>query len=417
MENMSSKVSTCSTNKTAKEKRLAKDVRNIVRQKPKGLLKLNKRLLKLKRGEELRAIPEAAAARDLIIDRNIDEEEPLTTKWSALQRMDINKKRSRSIDSKKSENKRQKRDSYDSDDQESDDSGAEYDSSSDEDEDNGHVIDEEVDPEEILTKLSNTNIESGTIKGSGKEAAWFDGVDPMLVEDDILVEVDMDKEEEALNPKPKLAPKITDDMLKTAVALDCEMVGCGDNGSENTLARISIVDRLGNCLYDKYVQPPCRITDYRTKYSGIRPKDLINAMPFKEVQREVAVLIKNKLLVAHAVKNDLDVLMLSHPHHMIRDTSTYDEFRKKYRGMVPSLKNLSRDYLNVAIQKGEHDSVEDARATMKVYMMHHQKWEESLAGMSRTSQRKYSKVNEKRRKRWNKKKTHNKTYKTQRFRK
>ena len=50
-----------------------------------GLLKLNKRLLKLKRGEELRAIPEAAAARDLIIDRNIDEEEPLTTKWSALQ--------------------------------------------------------------------------------------------------------------------------------------------------------------------------------------------------------------------------------------------------------------------------------------------------------------------------------------------
>ena len=78
--------------------------------------------------------------------------------------MDINKKRSRSIDSKKSENKRQKRDSYDSDDQESDDSGAEYDSSSDEDEDNGHVIDEEVDPEEILTKLSNTNIESGTIK-------------------------------------------------------------------------------------------------------------------------------------------------------------------------------------------------------------------------------------------------------------
>ena len=50
------------------------------------------------------------------------------------------------------------------------------------------------------------------VQGSGKEAAWFDGVDPMLVEDDILVEVDMDKEEEALNPKPKLAPKITDDM-------------------------------------------------------------------------------------------------------------------------------------------------------------------------------------------------------------
>jgi RNA exonuclease 4 len=37
----------------------------------------------------------------------------------------------------------------------------------------------------------------------------------------------------------------------------------------------------------------------------------------------VARLIKDKILVGHALKNDLDVLMLSHPRKMIRDTATY----------------------------------------------------------------------------------------------
>ena len=40
------------------------------------------------------------------------------------------------------------------------------------------------------------------------------------------------------------------------------------------LARCSLVNHHGNTLYDKYVAPMDVITDYRTEYSGIRPRDL-----------------------------------------------------------------------------------------------------------------------------------------------
>ena len=58
------------------------------------------------------------------------------------------------------------------------------------------------------------------------------------------------------------------------IALDCEMVGTGPTGDFSVLARCSIVNHHGNTLYDKYVAPVDVITDYRTAYSGIRPRDL-----------------------------------------------------------------------------------------------------------------------------------------------
>ena len=58
--------------------------------------------------------------------------------------------------------------------------------------------------------------------------------------------------------------------------MDCEMVGVGFGGDESILARISIVNHFGHCIYDKYVAPTEAVTDYRTHVSGIRPRDLEN---------------------------------------------------------------------------------------------------------------------------------------------
>lgn len=52
------------------------------------------------------------------------------------------------------------------------------------------------------------------------------------------------------------------------------MVGIGEMGAENMVARVSIVNQLGQCLYDKYVKPNEPVVDYRTAVSGIRPEDL-----------------------------------------------------------------------------------------------------------------------------------------------
>lgn len=62
--------------------------------------------------------------------------------------------------------------------------------------------------------------------------------------------------------------------LTRYLAIDCEMVGVGNGGVDNALARVSIVNALGQPVYDKYVKPKERVTDYRTEVSGVRPKHL-----------------------------------------------------------------------------------------------------------------------------------------------
>lgn len=64
--------------------------------------------------------------------------------------------------------------------------------------------------------------------------------------------------------------------LTRVVAIDCEMVGVGPDGEDSILARVSLVNQFGKCIYDKYVKPTERVTDYRTAVSGIRPQDIKN---------------------------------------------------------------------------------------------------------------------------------------------
>ena len=56
--------------------------------------------------------------------------------------------------------------------------------------------------------------------------------------------------------------------------MDCEMVGVGQGGLRSVLARCSIVNYYGEVLFNKYVKPPEKITDYRTHVSGIRPEHI-----------------------------------------------------------------------------------------------------------------------------------------------
>jgi len=69
-------------------------------------------------------------------------------------------------------------------------------------------------------------------------------------------------------------PLCTDVSLTRVVAIDCEMVGVGPDGEDSILARVSIVNQFGKCIYDKYVRPTEEVTDYRTAVSGIRPEDI-----------------------------------------------------------------------------------------------------------------------------------------------
>ncbi|KAL6233664.1 ribonuclease H-like domain-containing protein [Aspergillus navahoensis] len=152
------------------------------------------------------------------------------------------------------------------------------------------------------------------------------------------------------------------------IAMDCEMVGIGpEPDNDSALARISIVNYNGDQIYDSYVRPKEMVTDWRTHVSGILPKHMAEARSLEQVQKEVAEILEGRILVGHALRNDLDALLLSHPKRDIRDTSKHPPYRKIAGGGSPRLKILASEFLGLNIQAGAHSSLEDAKATMLLY--------------------------------------------------
>ncbi|KAL2099600.1 hypothetical protein ACEWY4_003994 [Coilia grayii] len=227
--------------------------------------------------------------------------------------------------------------------------------------------------------------EEPTEKKPTEEDLWFDDVDP----DDIETAVGQEaadivrrrtgvKNTDAQSTERALVKERCFEGLTRAVAMDCEMVGVGTDGEESILARCSMVNQFGKCIYDKFVRPTEKVTDYRTEVSGIRPDDIRDGEDFRQVQKEVAEILEGRVLVGHAIHNDLKVLLLDHPKKKIRDTQKYKPFRKLVKSGRPSLKVLSREVLNVKVQQGEHSSVQDAQATMRLYTMVKKDWEKAV---------------------------------------
>jgi len=152
------------------------------------------------------------------------------------------------------------------------------------------------------------------------------------------------------------------------IAIDCEMVGVGPNpDKESALARVSIVNYNGEQVYDSYVRPLETVTDWRTPFSGITPKNIRHARSLEEVQTEVAKIMQDRVLIGHSVRNDLEALLLSHPKKDIRDTARHPPHRKLAGGGSPKLKILASELLGLEIQIGDHSSIEDARACMLLF--------------------------------------------------
>lgn len=166
--------------------------------------------------------------------------------------------------------------------------------------------------------------------------------------------------------KAKPGSLSTDSSLTPVLAMDCEMVGVGPNGTKSVLARVCIVNSAGNVLLDTFVRPQEKVTDFRcvcvrlsntrmqfppdyiayttisrikaadvtlvcddvmpaccrTWVSGVRPADIVHGRPHDEVVAEVARMVRGRIIVGHALHNDFKVLeLIDHPKELVRDTS------------------------------------------------------------------------------------------------
>ena len=169
----------------------------------------------------------------------------------------------------------------------------------------------------------------------------------------------------------------TSSTLEMVVGLDCEMVGTGENGKDSMLARVSIVDHKGKPLLDTFVAESEKVTDYRTKISGITAEKLRNAPSIKTVRKQVWELLNGKILVGHNLNSDMDALKLYFPRKMIRDTAKYKLFQKGWK--TPSLKSLAFKHLNKTIQNGEHSSIVDAFTAVQLYLRYRREWEQGIS--------------------------------------
>ncbi len=197
------------------------------------------------------------------------------------------------------------------------------------------------------------------------------------------------KLQEKLAKQKSANDSLSPDEKRRYVAVDCEMVGVGPEGKKSALARVSVVDWHGSVLLDTFVRVPERVTDFRTRVSGVRPRDIsaasAGAVDHGEARLAVGELLKGKVLVGHALRNDLSVLMLSHPRADVRDTARYAPFMRpsgsgggkmrprKLRDLV--LENLGR---RIQVEGESHCSVDDATATMELFQIVRARWEKEL---------------------------------------
>jgi RNA exonuclease 4 len=187
----------------------------------------------------------------------------------------------------------------------------------------------------------------------------------------------------ATSKKPHDAPMQKKDMY---FAVDCEMVGVGMGGIDSALARVSVINWNNEIVLDTYVKVEQEVTDYRTFVSGIRPEHIEceSAMPLAQVQTLVATILRGKILIGHALENDLKVIGLQHPWSDIRDTAQYAPFMRKIskendeKIFCPrKLRDLVWEQCGRQIQVigKAHSPVEDAIAAMDLYKSARNEWE------------------------------------------
>jgi len=147
-------------------------------------------------------------------------------------------------------------------------------------------------------------------------------------------------------------------------------------------SRVSICNFRGVPLLECYVVPTMAVTDHRTSTTGITAAHLCSAgaAKFSDVQREVAELIKDKVVVGHSLWNDLSVLGIPHPAVNTRDVGLYQPFRNALRSsnQLVRLPTLTFHLMGRKCQEGQQNPMENARAALDLYRSHANEWENAI---------------------------------------
>ena len=139
-------------------------------------------------------------------------------------------------------------------------------------------------------------------------------------------------------------------------------------------------------LFNKIIRPTVREGEWvelDTRRTGITDEAYRNGIPYEEAIEEVRELLRDAIVVGHNVLCDFRALGLSiySPAHCVFDTAS----NERLNALVPSeahkpqskLSVLASSLLGMTIQQiGAHNPVEDALASLRLFLRHrHLPWE------------------------------------------
>ncbi|TFK57483.1 hypothetical protein OE88DRAFT_139281 [Heliocybe sulcata] len=145
------------------------------------------------------------------------------------------------------------------------------------------------------------------------------------------------------------------------------------------VARVSMADYRGNIVLDTFVRPIQPVTDYRTGETGLYPAHLANGRSFYEVQREIATVIREKILIGYCLWDFLSVIGTSHPAIDTRDVALFLPFRQTLRSKkMLTLPTLVDRLMARNIGAAYEDPLENARATLDLFRSCEELWEDMI---------------------------------------
>jgi DNA polymerase III epsilon subunit-like protein len=164
------------------------------------------------------------------------------------------------------------------------------------------------------------------------------------------------------HPSPRwrrFAPPVAPSTSPKIFAFDCEMVLV--DGDVSALARCTLVQLPSEeVVLDILVKPEEPIIDYVTRFSGITEEMLANVTTtLSDAQRALMQFIDTEtFVIGHSLENDFKACCML-PNCRVVDT-TYLFPHPAGPPYKNALRYLAQSYLKRIIQRGEHDSAEDA---------------------------------------------------------
>lgn len=165
------------------------------------------------------------------------------------------------------------------------------------------------------------------------------------------------------------------------VSLDIEFQnfkGKTDLKWRERLGRVAISNSIGEAVLDVYAAYPKHPDvkknvpprEYGVEWHDLRFEN--GAVPAHKVERWVKQILNGRTVIVHGGKHDLTAFQIEKDvfaNSKVVDTQNL--YRDLQNDGTPSLQTAAYQILGESIQELEHSPVEDARATMKLYLLKH----------------------------------------------